>query len=382
MKRKVNHYLKWTLTIRYCIIMLLVGIIYLIICLSISTAADVHTTSDADRFLTQLHGADHRGMGGSIVGTTGGANALGNNPAGIIKSDGDRFVINMTRLPRTIAILSKQNFDTDYEDFSRFEQRASGIETLNWVFPTAKFGTIGVGLSLAHEGSFRRVNHEGKALNNFPENNLAFGIGYGINLFKDTTVGFDAKWLRSKVTDTIGKEHLGRGYAYNIGLIQQFGKTIQAGVVIRNLSNGLSFVDPIIPDKINREFIAGIAYQRDFSKTMVRLGLDVHPPFTDGVRTNLGIEIWHNNRFGGRIGYLRDTEKRYASVYLLEDNDYEMEERIWKAEGLCLGIGVQFGNITFNAAYTPQFTPTVDEDERIHIVQGTSIYTFSVGQEF
>ncbi len=382
MNRKVNHHFKWTFPIPCKSIMLFLGIIHLIICLTISTAAETHTTSDADRFLKQLHGADHRGMGGSFAGVTDGANALGNNPAGIITTDGDRFVIHMTRLPRTIAILSKQNFDKDYEDFSRFEQQASGIETLNWVFPIGKFGTIGTALSIAHEGSFRRVNHEGKALNNFPENNLAFGFGYGISFFRNTSVGFDAKWLRSKMTDTIGKEHIGRGYAYNFGLIQQFGKTIQTGVVIRNLSNGLSFVDPIIPNKINREVIAGFAYQRDFSKTMIRLGLDVHPPFTDGIQTNLGIEIWYNKRIGGRIGYLRDTEKRYASVYLLEDTDFEMEERIWKAEGLCLGMGVQFGNITFNAAYTPQFTPTVDVDERIHIVQGTSVYTFSIGQEF
>ena len=384
MKRKLDFFLNWTLFIQRLAILSLFWIFYLILCFSISTvvASETYTTANADMFLKQLHGAEHRGMGGSFVGATGGANALGNNPAGIITTEGNKFVIHMSRFPRTIALFSKPNFDANYENFSRYEQRASGIETLNWAFPFGKFGTIGVALSLAHEGAFRRVNHQGKAINNFPENNLAFGLGYGIKFFSSTVVGFDAKWLRSKVTDASGTEHFGRGFVYNVGLIQHIGNTFQAGVVIRNLSNGLSFVDPAIPDKIHRNVIAGIAYQRDISNTTLRLGLDVHPPFSDGVRTNLGVEIWYNDRIGGRIGYLRDTEKRYASVYLLEDEAFEMEERYWKAEGLCLGIGVRFRNITLNAAYTPQFKPTVAEGERIHIVQGTSVYTFSIGQDF
>ncbi len=364
--------------------MSLFSIIVLIFCFSTSlvAASETQTTADADRFLNQLHGAEYRGMGGSFVGTTGGANSLGNNPAGIMSTEGNRFVFHFSRFPRTIALLSKPNFNTTYEDFSRYEQLASGIETLNLIFPMGKIGTLATGFSIAHEGPFRRVNHEGKALNNFPENNLAIGFGYGVSIFGGTVVGIDAKWIRSKVTDDSQQEHFGRGYAYNVGVIQQIGKTFQAGIVVRNLSNGLSFVDPSIPDKINRNVIAGIAYQLDMSDTTFRLGLDVHPPFNDGVRTNIGVEIWYKNRIGGRIGFLRDTERRYASVYVLEDAAFEKEERTWKAEGLCIGIGVRFGNITLNTAYTPQFKPTGSDDERIRIVQGTSVYTFSIGQDY
>lgn len=348
----------------------------------IGNVSAVDNTSDADRFLKQLMGAEHRGMGGSFVGANDGANALGNNPAGINTAKGDRFVIHMTRFPHSIALLSKQNYIENYEDYSRYEQTAYGIETLNWAFPTGKFGTFGLAFSLAHEGDFRRVNHQGIAINSFPENNLAIGFGYGLNFFKGTMVGFDAKWLRSKVSDITGTEHLGRGYAYNVGMIQQFGEAIQIGFVVRNLSNGLSFVDPTIPDKINREVIAGITYQRHISNVDLRLGLDFHPSFSDSIRTNLGAEIWYQDRIGGRIGYLRDIEERYASVYLLEDDALEMDERKWEAQGICLGIGIRTGNITLNAAYTPQFKPTVSDDERIHIVQGNAIYTFSVEQAF
>lgn len=362
------------------IVLLISWAILLIFSLVITSEAN--TTAEADRFLKQLLGAEYRGMGGSFVGATAGANALGNNPAGITNAKGDRFVLHMTRFPRTIVLLSKPNLDADYVDSIKFDQRASGIETFNWAFPMAKFGTLGVAFSMAHAGTFRRVNHQGKALNNFPENNLAIGIGYGINCIGGTFVGFDARWLRSKITDSSGAEHFGRGYAYNIGLIQHIGNTLQLGVVVRNLSNGLSFIDPTIPDKIHRDIILGVNYQRDISNITARIGLDIHPPFHDGPRANIGAEIWYRDRIGGRIGYLRDTERRYASIYLLDELTFEMEERTWKAEGLCLGLGVRFGNIIINAAYTPQFEPTVSEDERIYIVQGTSIYSFSVGQVF
>ena len=347
-----------------------------------SVASAVNTTAAADRFLKHLLGAEHHGMGGSFVGATRGANALGSNPAGISVAEGNRFVIHATRFPRTIALLSKPNADATYQDYSQYERRATGVEMLNWAFPMGKFGNFGLALAFAHEGAFRRVNHEGKALNSSAENNLAIGLGYGLNLSGGTVVGFDAKWLRSKVADAAGREHLGHGYAYNIGIIQQLGDAIQVGVVMRNLSNGLSFSDATIPDAMQHALVAGVVYHRQVSDVALRLGLDVHPPFPDGIRANLGTEVWYRQRIGGRIGYLRDTEKRYAAVLLLEDTTFEIEERIWKAEGLCFGLGVRLGSLTLNAAYTPQFRPTVLEDERIHIVQGEAVYTFSIGQTF
>ena len=377
MKNRIN-------SSRFIVIMLAVCSILINFChfTSIVNAADVNTTADADGFLRQLLGAEQRGLGGSFVGSTSGANAIGSNPAGISLVDGDRFVIHMARFPHTIAKVSKPNVNANFEDFSQYEQQSSGIEIINWAFPIGRYGTLGISLSSAHEGPFRRVNHDGKALNNFPENNLATGIAYGLRFIGGTLIGFDAKWIRSKVTDESGKEHFGRGYAYNIGLIQKINNTIQLGIVLRNLSNGLSFVDATIPDKINRDVIFGATYQREISDFVLRIGLDFHPPFTDGVRTNLGAEVWFRDRIGGRIGYLRDNEERLLPVMVLKESYVEMEHRNWKAEGLCIGLGIRIGNIIFNASHTPQFKPTVSNNERIHIVQGASVYTFSIGQQF
>ena len=367
--------------IRNCAVTaLLCLIVYFFLASSIATAAN--TPASADRFLKQLLGAEHHGMGGSFVGTTRGANALGSNPAGISAAGESQFVIHATRFPRTIALLSKPNLKANYEDYGQYEQGAYGIETVNYIFPVSRLGTFGLALAFLQEGRFRRVDHHGKALNSFPENNLAIGFSYGLNILESTVIGVDTKWLRSKVTDANEVEHLGHGYAYNIGLIQQIGDAIQIGVVARNLSNGLSFSEVSVPDRMARTIVAGIAYQRELSDIALRIGLDVHPPFRDGVRANVGVEVWYRNRVGGRIGYLRHTEKRHASVFLLETGTFEAEDRLWKAEGLCFGIGIRFGDITLNAAYTPQFIPTVFTEERIHIAQGAGAYAFSIGQTY
>ena len=367
--------------VQNCIATVLSCIVSLSFLLS-GTPSMANTRASADGFLKELLGAEHYGMGGSFVGATRGANALGSNPAGVSETEGNRFVVHATRFPRTIALLSKPNRDANYEDYSRYEQHSSGVETLNWAFPMGRFGTLGLGFAFEQAGAFRRVDYLGKALNSFPENNLALGLSYGVNLFGGTVVGVDTKWLRSKVIDTTGKEDIGHGYAYNVGLIQQIGKAIQIGAVVQNLSNGLSFSDPSIPDTMERSIVTGIAYQREISDVALRFGLDAHPPFDDGLRVNIGAEAWYRYRIGIRIGYLRDTQKRYTSVFLLQDTSFETEERLWKAEGLCFGIGFRFGNIIFNAAYTPQFTPVVIDEERIHIVQGKAVYAFSIGQTF
>ena len=349
--------------------------------LSSSVSAE-HTSAAADGFLKQLLGAEHYGMGGTFVGTTRGTNAVGSNPAGIAATEVNQFAIHATRFPRTIALLSKPNLNANYEDYGQYEQRAYSIETVNCAFPIGRFGTLAVAFSFLQEGRFQRVNHLGKALNSFPENNLALGLSYGLSILENTLIGVDTKWLRSKVTDADEREHLGHGYAYNFGVIQQVSDAIQVGVVVKNLSNGLSFTDVSIPDRITRTIAVGVAYRREISDVVLRIGFDVHPPFQDGIRTNVGTEVWYRHRIGARIGYLRHTEMRDASVLLLDDASVETQERLWKAEGFSFGLGVRFGSITFDAAYTPQFRPTITTEERINTIQGENIYTFSIGQTF
>ncbi len=338
--------------------------------------------SSADVFLRKLTSAEHQGMGGSFAGSISGANALNSNPAGLTFIDSNRFVTHVARFPRTAAMVAKLNEAEWYEDHGQYDLRASGLEFINYSTPLGKSGAIGFDFALGHEGRFSRVNHIGKATGSFPENDFAAGIGYATKLFRGLSVGVDARWMRSKVQDAQVNEHVGHGYAYNLGLIQQFGGQFRIGAVIRNLSNGLSFTDNSIPDRIHRDVLFGGAYRFHHKDMDIQIGFDLNPPFEDGIRTNFGGEIWYRGFIGGRIGYLRHTEKRFDSIFIVETEQVEFENRLWKTEGMTLGLGLKVGKINMNAAYTPQMKPTENEGEQIRIEQGEFVYSFSIGQSF
>ena len=336
----------------------------------------------ADVFLRRLAAAPHQGMGGSFVGSISGASALNSNPAGLSLMEGDRFVARAARFPRTVAVVSKLNEVERHEDFGRYDLRASGFESVNYIVPMDYGGVIGFNLAFEFEGRFSRVNHRGKATNNFPANNLAIGIGYGRRLFGELSIGADAKWIRSKVLDVEYQGHIGHGYAYNLGAIQQIGKGLGIGIVVRNLSNGLSFSDDLIPDKIRRDVLFGVAYQRRYKDVNLRVGFDFNPPFEDGIRTGFGGEVWYRGRIAGQIGYLRHTENRSDSILNLETEQAEDENRLWKVEGVTVGLGLSLGKMNINAAYMPQMKPQANTREQIRIDRGRAVYLFSIGRSF
>ena len=364
------------------------NIVILTLCLlgafNLASAEDMNeqARSAADVFLRKLTAAPHQGMGGSFVGSITGANALNSNPAGLSLIEGDRFVAHAARFPRTVAVVSKLNAVERHEDFGRYDLRASGFEAINYITPMDNGGVIGFDLAFEFEGQFSRVNHLGKATNNFPASNLAIGIGYGRRLIGELFIGADAKWIRSKVLEADYRGHIGHGYAYNLGAIQQIGKALRIGIVVRNLSNGLSFSDDSIPDKIRRDVLFGAAYQRRYKDVNVRVGFDLNPPFEDGIRTGFGGEVWYRGRIGGQIGYLRHTENRIGSIFNLETEQTDVENRLWKVEGLTVGLGVNLGIMNINAAYIPQMKPQANTAEQIRIDQGRSVYYFSVGRSF
>ena len=99
-------------------------------------------------------------------------------------------------------------------------------------------GTIGFDLVFSHTGNFSRVNSEGKAINEFPENDLVIAFGYAKKIL-NTALGMDAKFIRSKALDQEGEKTFVRGFVYDIGIIQKAGD-LKIGAVLKNLSNGLS----------------------------------------------------------------------------------------------------------------------------------------------
>ncbi len=336
--------------------------------------------ASADAFLRRLTSAEHLRLGGNFVSSISGINALNSNPAGLSFIDSNRFVSHVSRFPRTVAVIAKPNDVERYEDHNQYALHASGLEFINYSMPLGGAGGIGFDFAVGHAGRFSRVNSLGKATNSFPETDFAVGVGYGVKLFRGLAFGANARWLRSKVQDAENERHIGHGYAYNLGLIQQLGEHLRVGGVIRNLSNGLSFTDNSIPDRVHRNILFGGGYQLNHKDVDIQIGFDLNPPFENGIQTNFGSTIWYRGFVGGRIGYLRHTEKRFGSILSLETGQIEFEDRLWKAEGLTLGLGLQVRGIYINAAYTPQMRPMENDGEQIRIETGRSVYSFSIGQ--
>ena len=337
---------------------------------------DFHAPTNT--FLKQLASAKHLRLGDNFVSV----NALNSNPAGLSFIDRNRLATNVSRFPPTVAVISKLNDVERYEDHSQYALRASGLEFINYSMPLGTAGGFGFDFAVGHEGRFSRVNHLGKATNSFPETDFAIGISYAVKPFLGFAVGADARWLRSKVQDAENNRHIGHGYTYNLGLIQQLGKHFCIGGMIRNLSNGLSFTDNSIPDRIHRDILLGGSYQFHYKDVDIQIGLDLNPPFEEGVRTNFGGTIWYRGFIGGRIGYLRHTENRFGSILGLETGQMEFENRAWKTEGLTLDLGLQIRGIYINAAYTPRMRPTENDGEQIRVESGKSVYSFSIEQHF
>lgn len=338
--------------------------------------------ASANTFLRRLASAKRLGLGDSFVSSISGANALNSNPAGLSFINSNRLITNVLRFPHTVAVIAKLNDVERYEDRGQYALRASGLEFINYSKPLGTAGGFGFDFAIGHEGRFSRVNHLGKATNGFPETDFAIGVSYAVKLFPGFAIGADGRWLRSKVQDAENSRHIGHGYAYNLGLIQQFGEHLRIGGTIRNLSNGLSFTDNSIPDRICRDVLLGGSYQFRYKDVDIQIGLDLNPPFEDGVRTNFGGTIWYRDFIGARIGYLRHIEKRFGSIVSLETEQVEFEDRLWKTEGPTLGLGLQVRGIHINAAYTPQVRPMENDGEQIRIETGKSVYSFAIEQRF
>lgn len=338
--------------------------------------------ASTNTFLRRLASAKHLGLGDNFVSSISEINALNSNPAGLSFIDDNRLVTNISRFPRTIAVIAKLNELERYEDHGQHALRASGLEFINYSRSLGAAGGIGFDFAIGHEGRFSRVNHLGKATNGFPETDVAIGVSYAVELFPGFAIGGDGRWLRSKVQDAQNNRHIGHGYAYNLGLIQQLNEHLRIGGVIRNLSNGLSFTDNSIPDRIRRDVLLGGSYQFRYKNADIQVGLDLNPPFENGIRTNFTGSVWYRDFIGGQIGYLRHTEKRFGSILNLETEQVEFEDRLWKTEGLSLGLGLQVRGIYINAAYTPQMRPMENNGEQIRIESGKSVYSFSIEQRF
>ena len=134
-------------------------------------------------FLQQLTSAEVDGMGESLAAYSTGVRALNNNPAGLVHAEGSELLINAHELPRITAIIMKQNMDGEWEDYARYDVEPTDMALISYALSLKRFGKLGLGFVFHYGGRFIRVDEEGKAVNAFSRDDLAFTIGYSLELF-------------------------------------------------------------------------------------------------------------------------------------------------------------------------------------------------------
>jgi|GEM_PF-668870 len=333
-------------------------------------------------FLQQLTAAEVDGMGESLAAYSIGVRSLNNNPAGLAYVGRSELLINAHRLPRITAVIMKEKEDGKWEDCGRYNIEPTEMGLISYALPLGRFGNLGVSLVFHYGGRFIRVDEEGKAVNAFPRDDLAFAVGYSLRISQGVSAGFDIKSIRSKVPVDDGRS-IGRTYATNIGFLHQISTRVRVGAVVQNLGRRLSFDTPDIPSNLRRRLLMGAMYTvRDSENSVLSLSMDVNPPFEDGPRYNLGVELLYAQRVAFRIGYMRSTEIYHDPLLNLHDQSSINEERVWIREGPTIGVGLKFRGVEIDFARAPRREPDLNTGEKLRLEEHDSIMSFSCTAKF
>jgi len=321
-------------------------------------------------------------MGESLAAYSLGARSLNNNPAGLTYTEGSELLINLHKLPRVTAVIMKERENGKWEDYGKYDVEPTEMGLVSYALPLGRFGNLGTSFIFHYGGRFIRVDKEGKAVNSFPKDDLAFVIGYSLKISKGISIGFDVSSIRSKVPVDDGNS-IGRTYAMNLGFMHQIGPHVRVGAVLQNIGRKLSFDLPDIPSNLRRKLLMGALYTFKYSKNSVlSLGMDVNPPFEDGPRYNLGAEILYAQRIAFRIGYMRNTEVYYDPLLNLNNGSSMYERRVWIRKGPTIGMGIKLRGVEIDLASAPRRKPILNSDERSRFEDLNPIVSFSCAAKF
>lgn len=352
------------------------GVIFIITVILLQSSIASEEKYGAE-FLQQLTAADADGMGESLVAYSTGVRSINNNPAGLTLIKGGELLISAHRLPSINAVIMRENDDGKWQDYNKYNIKPTEMGLISYALPIGKFGNMGMSFIFHYGGRFIRVNTEGKAVNSFPQDDLAFVIGYSRRIVQNVSLGFDLKSIRSKLS-VDGKDNIGRTYALNAGFLHQIGTRFKIGAVIQNIGNDLSFNSQEIPSELRKKLIIGAMYVvKDSKNSVLSLSMDMNPPFESGPRYNLGAELLYIRHLILRAGYIRSTDTYYESLLNLDDGSTTYEQRDWIRKGPTIGVGVRFNGVELNFASIPSREPILENDEKLRLENSRFITSFS-----
>ena len=281
------------------------------------------------------------------------------------------------RNPRLITTILARKNKTDYfSDKKIYHLSAERLDFVQLV-SLIKGNRLSLDFGFDRVGHFSRVNVEGKSVNAFPKTDMAFGLHYS-KQFDQVLIGGDARWIRSKLL-LEQKGQIGHGYTYNLGAIYDFKRNFRMGLVLRNMSNGLSFADDSVPDQVERDILVLGLYSFRFQDFNCSLLVDVNPPFQNGVRAQVRSDI-NYKMLTWQVGYRRYIDRRAYLFEIVESKELKVINRIWTIEGITLGGSVRLDSTVISISFEPQALPRVESGERVRVDRGGSVYMFSIRQ--
>ena len=306
---------------------------------------------------------------------------LYDNPATIASIPNLQTQISVGRYPHSISQLAQQNQDGKLVDSQQYDLASGGYERWNFATPIKNIGVIGLDFAFEHYGPFSRMTNAGKAASSFRRSNHAFGLRYALKIVPHLAFGLDAKWLRSKVelapeVDYVGQ--LGHGYVYSLGLVQTINPQFQVGFMVRNLSNGLSFQNTEVPDKLQPNVIVSSLYRGEVGNFDLNWSLAHLPQFEHGLQIDLTGQAEYKDLLALRLGYVRWMEGQQQMAHNLTDGKTISTRRLWRMEGLKFGLTWQIFQTQLMINYQPYFQPEPELYQRVTVTHGISMLTFTI----
>jgi len=311
---------------------------------------------------------------------------LYDNPAYLEFSSRSQLNFSIIRLPQTKTYVMFPSImaEVGKETHVSYVSNANSIETLEYFTPLGKLGSISLELILSQSGEFSRVNSEGKSINEFPENDLLLIFGYAKKI-SNTSLGMDAKFIRSKKIDQEREKTFIRGFMYDIGLMQKIGN-FTIGGIWRNLSNGLSAPTNSSLNsrfELRDSFNFGIEYKFIPLQNVVSLlGLEITPPFKNGFRGNLLGVFCYRNWLDLKFGYVRDVSDNFILENEIKEIDYFKLNSLEKIDGFTFGVGLRINRLKLDFAFIPMYKLLSDSEDFKILKKDNNNYTFSLSASY
>ncbi|HID55187.1 TPA: hypothetical protein EYP37_01565 [Candidatus Poribacteria bacterium] len=254
------------------------------------------------------------------------------------------------------SVISRLNLEDKFEDWKEFRYESLGAERIEFILPKGHLN-FHLGGAFAHRGKFVRVNEASEGVNTFPETDIKIWLGFAIRFSGHTAIGYRASFLRIKKPLKEGYDY-GRGFAHDMGIYRRIGRTgsphlMDVSFKVINLSNGLSFKEPDLPDDLRRMFELQIVKPLHPIGLPFTVDLNLRAPWRFGPRYEVLFYTDWGDRWRFGLGYMRETRG--------------VNDRFWMMKGIRIAVYFRTESVDLAGQLYPQWHPAPFSFERVRV---------------